>query len=217
MTFYPSAESCQIKDLDKLFEEYFGQTHRGMFVDVGSYNGYDFSNVWGLAEEGWNGICYEPVPSYAVDCTNNHRKHGHKVETICCAVGDVDGVAWLYEGGVDSTIDDETVSKSPFGFTYDVNKRNLVGVTKLDTSLMARHVVHCFDLISIDVEGAELQVLGGFDLNMWQPKMIIIETHVGINGKDYHAQAIIDQILSHGYNRINDDALNTIFWMPQRK
>ena len=36
-----------------------------------------------------------------------------------------------------------------------------------------------FDFLSIDVEGHELEVLSGFDLARWRPRLILIEDHVG--------------------------------------
>ena len=36
-----------------------------------------------------------------------------------------------------------------------------------------------FDFLSIDVEGHELEVLGGFDLARWRPRLVLLEDHVG--------------------------------------
>jgi FkbM family methyltransferase len=212
--YYPSAESCQIAGLAELYEEYFGQKINGQFVEVGAYNGYDFSNVWGLAEAGWKGLCIEPIPDFATSCKANHEKHQHwDVTTIESAAGSYDGIVILTFGGVDSTIDPETVDRSPFGFIYDATDTRQCNIAKLDT-LLDGHVRKGFDVISIDVEGAELQVLDGFDISYWEPKMIIIETHIGVPGRDYHAQAIISYITKYGYRQVGGDALNTIFWNP---
>jgi len=35
------------------------------------------------------------------------------------------------------------------------------------------------DLLSVDVEGHELEVLSGFDFERWQPLLILVEDHVG--------------------------------------
>ena len=211
MSFYVMAESCQIPDLAGLYEKYFGQSETGVFVEVGAYNGYDFSNTWGLAEKRWSGVCYEPVVRYYTDCVIFHENHSN-MHIVNAAVGCYDGEVDLYEGGVDSTIDIETAIKSPFGFVYDITNKIVCRQVRLDTDLPKHGILPGFDVISIDVEGAELQVLDGFDIKHWLPRMIIIETHVGITGKDYHAKAIIDHILGCNYDIIGGDALNTIFW-----
>jgi FkbM family methyltransferase len=213
MSFYPDVDSCQIANLTKIYERYFGQKTDGLFVDVGAYNAIDFSNTWQLAEVGWTGICFEPVPEHMTACMKNHADHEHKVTTILSAVGSVEGLVNLYMGGVDSTIDKETLEKSPFGFTYDPENYMVACITTLNLSLPRFGVRPGFDVISIDTEGAELQVLDGFDLDFWHPRLMIVETHVGVPGRDYHAKEIIERILSHGYTIADgSDALNTLFW-----
>lgn len=210
--YYKSSESCQITGLDALYEKYFGQIPHGMFVEVGAYDGVGFSNTWGLAEKGWTGLVFEPVAEYFDTCMLNHAGREHNIIGIMEAVGSNIGICNLYNGGVDSTIDKETVERSPFGFTFDPNDYRVVPVTTLDITLSNYNVSMGFELLCIDVEGAELQVLDGCSLDKWLPKMIIIETHVGVPGRDYHADEIIKRISDYGYARINDDALNTIFW-----
>ena len=34
------------------------------------------------------------------------------------------------------------------------------------------------DFVSIDVEGHEVEVLSGFDLARWRPRLILVEDHV---------------------------------------
>ena len=36
-----------------------------------------------------------------------------------------------------------------------------------------------FDFLSIDVEGHEIEVLRGFDIARWRPRLILLEDHVG--------------------------------------
>jgi FkbM family methyltransferase len=212
MDFYPTSDSCQIQCLSELYEKYFGKKTDGVFVEIGAYDGMGFSNTWGLAEKGWRGLAFEPVPEYMLACMKLHEEHNHNVTTILSAVGNAQGLVNLYLGGVDSTIDKETLEKSPFGFTYDPDNYIVACITTLNIELPHYGIQPGFDLISIDVEGAELAVLDGMDLDFWHPKMIICETHVGVPGRDYHAKAIIDRILSHSYIHINADALNSIFW-----
>ena len=213
MDFYPMPESCQIPNLSAIYERHFGQKTDGTFVEIGAMDGFSFSNTYGLAEKGWRGLAYEPVPEYMTACMKLHADRKHNVTTILSAVGNVQGLVNLYMGGVDSTIDKETVEKSPFGFTYDPDNYMVACITTLNIDLPHYGIQPGFEVISIDVEGAEIYVLDGFDLDYFHPKMIIIETHVGVPGRDYHAKAIIDHITSHGYTIVDgSDALNTIFW-----
>lgn len=203
---YKISDSCQIPNLNDVYEKYFGQRNIGMFVEVGAYDGYGFSNTWGLASAGWDGICYEPVSEYALACITNHLPHPD-VHVVNVCVGDYDGEVVLYEAGVNSTVDRDTVYKAPFGFTYDASKRKLCRQVTLDTDLPKQGVLPGFDLLSIDVEGAELQVLHGFNLEFWFPKMIIIET--AFHGKEI-ANWFALQTRSH-YKLVFKDNINSIY------
>jgi hypothetical protein len=54
-----------------------------------------------------------------------------------------------------------------------------VQVRALDDILVEACAPAQFDFLSIDVEGHELEVLSGFDLARWRPRLILIEDHVG--------------------------------------
>jgi hypothetical protein len=49
----------------------------------------------------------------------------------------------------------------------------------LDSILTEAEAPAPIDLLSIDVEGHELEVLSGFNFQRWQPLLILIEDHVG--------------------------------------
>jgi hypothetical protein len=54
----------------------------------------------------------------------------------------------------------------------------MVPVRTLDDILEEANAPTPIDLLSIDVEGHELEVLRGFDLVRWQPRLIMLEDHV---------------------------------------
>ena len=54
-----------------------------------------------------------------------------------------------------------------------------VPVRTLDDILLEARAPVQFELLSVDVEGHELEVLSGFDLARWRPRLILLEDHVG--------------------------------------
>ena len=48
----------------------------------------------------------------------------------------------------------------------------------LDSLLDEAEAPKPIDLLSVDVEGHELDVLRGFDFVRWQPRLILLEDHV---------------------------------------
>lgn len=209
--FYPTQHTCQIQGLSALYEKYFGRKTKGLFVEVGAHNGISWSNTWGLAEVGWKGIYYEPVPDLYGQCVRNHSMHDVKVINAC--VGDHVGITKLWLGD-NPTIDEETMLKSPWDSKYNPDDFIMMPCTTLNYSLRENNWPREFDLLCIDVEGAEMQVLDGLDFKRYEPYMLIIETHEGNvdNRKSFHAGTINDYMAHMPYRKIQFDGLNTIYW-----
>jgi hypothetical protein len=70
-----------------------------------------------------------------------------------------------------------------------------------------------FDLLVIDVEGSELDVLRGFYIDYWLPKMMIIETYEENPDRSLNWKAgVIGTMLDfYGYENIQSDTINTIY------
>lgn len=213
---YKQSGSCQIATLASIYEQVFGYKTKGTFVDVGAHDGYSFSNTWGLAEAGWGGLCFEPVPALYEKCKSLYWRK--KVRVVQSCIGDVLGTARLFLGE-NPTIDIETMQKSPWGGHYEETSYIDCLVTTLDRALKLFSIPKEFDVLNIDVEGAELKVLAGFTWQNWMPKLIIIEDHDGhaIEARRFHADAIRDWFAATPYKRIYTDTLNSIYEYPKHE
>ena len=65
--------------------------------------------------------------------------------------------------------------------TIEFQKAKVSSIKKIKTDTLNNIILNTkykdqsFDLLSIDVEGHELEVLKGFDLNKFSPKVIVVE------------------------------------------
>lgn len=212
---YKMSTTCQIANLAELYQKYFPDKTDGVFVDVGSHDGYSFSNVWGLAQAGWTGVCFEPIPELFDKCEQTYINFDD-VAVLNDCIGNCDEMVKLYTGE-NPTIDEETVQLSPWGSKYDESEFISSKCYKLDSILPWCGVKPNFQVLSIDVEGAELQVLEGFSWKEWKPKMIIIETHENNpdHRKSFHAAAINDWFAATDYEKIQIDGLNAIYILKE--
>jgi FkbM family methyltransferase len=219
---YKISDSCQIPVLNAVYEKYFGDKTDGHFVEIGAYDGVGFSNTWGLAEAGWTGIYVEPITELADRCRETH-KNNHVV-TIECAISDVEGLAQIWLGQdmnyPSCTIDEPSMrlALATPEFGYDPNKYRTVRTMRLDTLLEIFSIQPGFDLLVIDVEGAELKVLSGFNWNRWLPKMIIIEDHEGniYPSKTLHTQELLKWFAVTDYKRLWHDYCNSIYVLEDK-
>ena len=75
----------------------------------------------------------------------------------------------------------------------------------LDNMLEKYNCPFNFDVLVIDTEGTELDVLKGFSIDKWKPKMMIIELH------EIDVIEVNKLMEKHNYKKIHEDSINTIF------
>jgi FkbM family methyltransferase len=170
--------------VDRLtYEQFFVGNPSGVFVDVGAARP-DFLSMSALYRSlGWRVIAIEPNPTFC----EAHRRVGHEILEYACSDRDEDDVDFevvdshgaLYEGGPVSYESFSALKVKPSYATLQSNldvRRIKVRVRRLDT-LLADHApdLRHIDILSIDVEGWELEVLAGFSLEVYAPDVLIVE------------------------------------------
>ncbi len=153
-----------------LVREFFRDTPQGFFVEVGANDPKKDSQSFHLEEAGWQGILVEPVPELASEL---RRARKARVFEVACSSPDRAGQTMtLHVAGPFSSFDPHlAVTGMRADRTVDV---------KVDTldHVLAEGGAKRIDLMSVDVEGHELEVLSGFDFARWRPRLILLEDHV---------------------------------------
>lgn len=176
---------------DVVLWNFFDRKRSGFFVDVGAYDGVGFSNSYFFEAIGWTGVLVEAVPDLyqaAVAARPHsrvvHAAAGNRSGSVKLTVVEGEqGVATLSS----TTPDRERIAREG-GHTREVD----VPIVTLNEILA--HVREPIDFVSIDVEGAELDVLTGFDLARFKPRVLIIEDNS--NGAD---RRVSDYLAQRGY------------------
>jgi FkbM family methyltransferase len=140
----------------------------GYFVEVGANDPVSGSQTWELEQRGWSGVLVEPQPSLAAKLG---EQRSAKVFAAACSSRVNSGqMLPLYLAGGASSFDKRLQSPiiRPHG-TINVPLRTL------DEILIEAGAPTDIDFMSIDVEGHEIEVLDGFDLARWRPKLLMIE------------------------------------------
>jgi FkbM family methyltransferase len=148
----------------------------GVFVDVGAFNGVDLSNSLFFEEDlGWTGICIEPDPeTYLSLCANRPCAHN-----LCLAASDAPGTREFIRanelGGFRGTTDEARINRE----NMFVGRTNVV--TEPLRTILADAAVDEVHYVSIDVEGAEIEVLRGIDFEAAAIHSMTIECNAQID------------------------------------
>jgi FkbM family methyltransferase len=182
---------------EKLVREFFSGDTKGFFVEVGANHPTEGSQTWHLEQTGWTGVLVEPQPDLAAFLVTA-RKNA-KVFAAACTSPDNAGQSMpLHVDGARSSLDrDRMAPGARTDYVIAVPTRTL------DSILEEAEAPVPVDLLSVDVEGHEVEVLRGFKFEHWQPLLLLIEDHVGnlhthrfLTGKGYR---LIRRIGNNGW------------------
>ncbi|HEY6257451.1 MAG TPA: FkbM family methyltransferase [Xanthobacteraceae bacterium] len=153
---------------NQLKEEFFGRAARGFFVDVGANDPQDGSQTWHLEQLGWDGVLVEPQRDLAE--RSRQRRRAKVYAVACSSPANAGKTMTLNLAGIQSSL-------NPSFFVPDMRPGGVceVPVMTLDQILTDAKAPVPLDLVSIDVESHEIEVLSGFDLARWRPRLILIE------------------------------------------
>jgi FkbM family methyltransferase len=165
----------------QLVQAFFGDARSGFFVEVGANRPRQESQTWHLERLGWQGVLIEPQPNLA-DALKCQRR-AQVFAVACSAPANAGRRMRLHVAGALSALDRERMA--PGAAPEQIIE---VPVRTLDDVLTEAKAPPGFEFLSVDVEGHELEVLGGFDFARWQPRLILLEDHVANLDKHHFLQ-----------------------------
>ena len=156
----------------KLVELFFADRDDGYFIEVGANEPTQSSQTWHLERKGWRGLLVEPIPEL---CKELRRQRPHSaVVQAACGAPEQRGLATLHvaEGLARSTLERNTAA-----LNVKFTRTETVAVKTLDDILEELKPMRV-DFVSIDVEGLQLNVLRGFNLQKYHPRLLLVEDYL---------------------------------------
>lgn len=176
--------------------------NQGKYVDVGCYHPYKGSLTFELYKRGWNGVNID-VSKTSIDLFNMSRK---KDINLNLAISNFDGETFYYEN---SPINQQNSLIQ----MNKLQKKIKIKCLTLDTVLNNKNLDE-FDYLNIDVEGSELEVIKGFNLKRFNPKLITIENN-DLTIDEYLKSEVCKILIENDYILVNKIGV-TNFFMPSK-
>lgn len=151
-----------------------GRQKQGFYVDVGAYHPKIFSNTYLFYKRGWKGVCIDPNPAME----DLYAFVRPRDLFLNLGVAEKDNVLeyTMFDDGAANTFSSDQSHKNT-----EEAKRKIVG-KKLVTLMPLSVILDAYvpkgqkvDLLSIDVEGMDLEVLRSNNWKKYSPKVVICE------------------------------------------
>jgi FkbM family methyltransferase len=192
-----------------LYEKYFKNINNGVFVEVGAHDGEEGSNTLFYEESlNWSGICIEPHPEL-------YNKLIKKRKCIC-----VQSAVCMNEGeeifikltghptaisGLERMYDNRHLQRIKNELDIPGSFKEIITVktTKLQ-NILSNNNINEIHYLSIDVEGAEIEVVKSIDFNNTFIHVISIENNYP-DTFDNIKDILISNGFKHTFNIVWDE------------
>lgn len=192
---------------DRKVAEFFGENFKGLFLEVGSADGVRDSNTLLLEQRGWAGVLVEADPELAVRASVRERSVVHNAvvgagESVSLAVfyrisGGPENLSGLASVSLTGALESHVERHG--GRIEEIR----VKATTLDAIWGESGFHRSPDFVSIDVEGAELEALKGFDIERHRPRLVLVEDNSYDRDRRVH-----DWLKRAGYRRVHRTGVN---------
>jgi len=153
-------------------------------------------------ESGWRCICVDPNPKFVMQ----HQDEGNEIYHYACSNSNAEEVDFqIFNTGWGP--DHDGISYSTIGKVYPgcQHKPEIIKVKTITLdSLLGMLQVGKLDFLSIDTEGHEIEVMEGFDLEAFEPRVILLENFL-------HSPSYRNYMMDRGYRLDHQLDYNYIF------
>ncbi len=186
---------------DKLMFKYLPEK-TGTYIDVGAGQPVRGSNTYYFYKKGWKGHLFEPIKAnFALIkiFRRRDRKYQNLIGSSKTKTKFFEFVPTEYSTTVKSVADQLIAEGKKLKSTYEIDA---IRLSETDIQLIPTEP----SLLSIDVEGADLEVLNSIDWTKIRPRVVCIE-EVG----ETNSKLIKEKLELEGYSLVEDSGISKIY------
>ena len=189
--------------IDLIITKLLNSKNKGIYIDVGCHHPFLNNHSYLLYKSGWEGINID-IDYNSIDMFNFFRKSDVNIQTaVTDHKGEVD-LFFYHNRAAKNTISKE--------FGSDAKEQKKINSDTLNNIIENSKFKNSrIDFVSIDVEGNEMNVLNGFDLKKYKPKLILLE-FILPNKKEFYEKDINEITNSEIYKFLIKNEYKLINW-----
>ena len=195
---------------DDIIAGYFPSNYVGTCIDIGAANGTSGNNSYLFEQKNWLSLCIEANPTLYEQCKQT-RKH-----TVNYAVSNYNKNNELFtiyhlHNGNEEAVSSLKADQRLINDHATMIKNTIeisVNVRTLDSIISEVSLFDQIDFVSIDTEGTELDVLKGFDIVKWKPRLFIVENN-------YNTNEVEEYLKQFSYKKDRRNAVNDFFLLNE--
>ncbi|WP_440915274.1 FkbM family methyltransferase [Candidatus Pelagibacter sp.] len=172
--------------------------NNGFYVDVGCYHPFKGSLTYRLYKRNWNGLNLD-ISKTSIDLFNISR---NKDLNLNLAVTNFDGETFYYENS--------SINQQNSLIRLNENQKKIKIKCNTLNTIFEKNNVKNIDYLNVDVEGTELKVVEGINLQKYKPKLISIENN-NLLIEDYLKSNIYKILVKNNYVFINKIGVTNFF------
>jgi hypothetical protein len=205
--------SYSLEGSDLIAASLLRRVTQGRYIDVGANHPIVQNNTRYFYERGWSGLAIDGNRGFEKDWREHRPRDIFVPALVSSEIKDVEFL--IYPDHTMSTIDAEQAARYSSrheGRQIQREVRKTTTLHDLKQRYLDQGEVH---LLSVDVEGEDLNCLVGARLDLWTPGVIIVETK---NLSIAHASdnETVKYLTSVGYRMIAKTPLDAFFVFPAK-
>ena len=191
-----------------LIIKYMLKKKDGFYIDIGCNHPVFNNNTYLLSKEGWSGINID-IDKKSIDLFNIFRKKDINLNMAASSsIGELDYINYHEKSPINKIkTNNDVLSEKKITSIKKINSKTLNSIIE-----NSKYKNTKIDFISIDVEGHELEVIKGFNLQKYKPRVVVIEyldlklKKIDIKNFDINnilESEIYEIMVSNDYNLVN--------------
>jgi FkbM family methyltransferase len=204
-----SSPSYSQEGEDMIIRRFLTEKTDGFYVDVGAHHPYRYSNTYFFHLQGWRGINIDPLPG-AMEKFNTCRPKDINLNFGVSGQKETLSYTMFNEPALNTF--DKELAHVRQSEVYRIIGTLEVPVLPLKEILeQHRDEFTTIDLLTVDVEGYDLEVLRSNDWSQFRPRLIVVESLQSNSVLDVIQSEVYEFLLGKNYALVGKSFYSCIF------